>query len=172
VLLRHFWRRADTCPTSGVGFLTLYIHICTRGMWYGCILETFSQRAISKGASEDSALPAASPYLEAELQQRKWRQLLWFYVMGVTHGVVVEKNRVKHRPVIIFTYCLRKVNFSSHSLSQRIITHVVHVTYPGTWGTCISSLSFETLQKRTKSIIIHHHVARNTKKTLAWIYTE
>lgn len=32
----------------------------------------------SKGASEDSALPAASPSLESEVQQREWRQLLSF----------------------------------------------------------------------------------------------
>lgn len=36
--------------------------------------------------------------------------------MGVAHGIVVENRHVKHSLVIIFTYCLRKVNFNSHNL--------------------------------------------------------
>lgn len=51
-----------------------------------------------------------------------------------------------------------------------MIVHEVPVTYPGTWGTCISSLSFETLHKGMKSIIIHHPDVWNTKKTLAWMF--
>lgn len=40
------------------------------------------------------------------------------YAVGVTH-VLVENNHVQHRPVIIFTYCLRKVKFNSHNLSPK-----------------------------------------------------
>lgn len=55
-----------------------FASIFTRRIWYGSILEASSQRTVSKGASEDSALWAASPSLEPEVQQREWRQLLSF----------------------------------------------------------------------------------------------
>lgn len=74
VLLRHFWSRADTCPTSTVGFLTLYVSICTRGMWYGGVLETFSQREHQR--TQLYQLP------HLIWKQNFSRQLLWFVCCG------------------------------------------------------------------------------------------
>lgn len=75
-----------------------------------------------------------------------------FCAIDVAHGIIVENRHMKH----CHHFYLLPQKGQLHTVFLQRIAHEVPITYPGTWGTCISSLSFETLDKGMKSVIIHH----------------
>lgn len=163
-LLQHLWRTASTCSTSAVAVLALPAFLpegC--GMEASLRLETKDcLKGSIRGFSSTTCL--TFPRIRSSAEGMKTAAVISVPEMWPT----VENSHMKH--CHNFYLLPHKGATSIPTIFLQMIVHEVPVTYPRTWGTCISSLSFETLHKGMKAIIIHHPDAGNTKKTLAWMF--
>lgn len=97
------------------GFLNFYVSICTSRIQYGGILWILLTKDYLKGSirGRRSTSHLTLPGRRTSSEGMKTAAV----ILGC--GVVFQNSHVKHRPVIIFTYSPRKVNFNSHNLSPK-----------------------------------------------------